>query len=114
MKESIGLEIAYSSYAIVGAASMLAGYARHTFSLALIIMESTESIQLFIPVTFAILVSYSVGGLFTRSIYINAVRSKNIPLLIEEIPEGQEHIIASEIMANDVKTLSINPQIYEI
>ena len=37
------------TYAIIGAVAILAGYARHTFSLAVILMESTENINLFIP-----------------------------------------------------------------
>lgn len=48
--------ISTSSYAVVGAAAILSGYARHTFSLAIIMMESTQSIELFVPVTMAIFI----------------------------------------------------------
>ena len=41
------------TYAVIGAVSILAGYARHTFSLAVIMMESTENINLFVPMIFA-------------------------------------------------------------
>jgi chloride channel 7 len=44
IQKYITTEIHVSTYAVVGAASILAGYARHTFSLAIIMMESTESI----------------------------------------------------------------------
>lgn len=57
-------DITPSSYAVVGAASILSGYARHTFSLAIIMMESTENVDLFIPIVFAILIAYIVGGIF--------------------------------------------------
>ena len=77
-----------STYAVVGAASILSGYARHTISLAIIMMESTNSVNLFVPITFALLVASGVGGLFTRSIYVNSVRFKNVPFMLEEIPAG--------------------------
>lgn len=109
MKESFEIETAPATYAIIGAASLLAGYTRHTFSLALIIMESTESIQLFIPVVYSMLIAYSIGGLFTRSIYTNAVRSKNIPVLIEHIPEGQDYVQAKTLMSREPETLTLYP-----
>ena len=64
VSEYITSDVKPSSYAVVGAASILAGYARHTFSLAIIMMESTENIDLFIPIVFAIMVAYVVGGVF--------------------------------------------------
>jgi len=64
VSQYISSSIKPSSYAVVGAASILAGYARHTFSLAIIMMESTENIDLFIPIVFAIMIAYVVGSVF--------------------------------------------------
>lgn len=99
---------------MVGAASILSGYARHTFSLGIIMMESTNNINLFIPVVFAILIANIVGGIFTRSIYINAVRFKNIPFLIETIPVGSRHVQAEDIMSKNVVTLNFRAELPEI
>lgn len=77
-------------------------------------MESTNNINLFIPIVFAILIAYVVGGIFTRSIYINAVRFKNIPFLIEHIPEGSKHVQAEDIMSRSVVTLNFRAEMTEI
>lgn len=107
-------DIKASSYAVVGAASILSGYARHTFSLAIIMMESTENIDLFIPIVFAILIAYVVGGIFTRSIYINSVRFKNIPFLIEAIPNGSSYVRAEDIMKKEVKSFTFRVSVEEV
>ena len=114
VKDYIDSEVHPSAYAVVGAASILSGYARHTFSLAIIMMESTNTINLFIPVTFAVMIAYLVGGIFTRSIYINAVRTKNIPLLIEHVPEASAYYQAEDIMTKAVVTLSFRPDVAEV
>jgi H+/Cl- antiporter ClcA len=80
------MEVHVPSYALIGAVSILAGYARHTFSLAVIMMESTENINLFLPMIFSMFISYSIAGIYNRSIYLNSLRSKNIPWLVESIP----------------------------
>ena len=75
-------EIRPSTYAIIGSAAILAGYTRLSFSLAVIMLETTENVGLFLPVVFALFVSFGIGRLFNRrSLYTGAVRSKNIPFL---------------------------------
>lgn len=95
-----------SSYAVIGASAILAGYARHTFSLAVILLECTEQINLFLPVVFTILVSVIVGECYNRSIYIIGVRIKNIPFLIEEIPHRNHNVTAEFMMKCPVRTLT--------
>lgn len=52
---------------------MIAGYSRLSFSLAVIMLETTENVNLFLPILLALFISFSVGRLFSRSIYINAL-----------------------------------------
>src|ERR1700761_7375609 len=80
-------EIHPSTYAIIGAAAILAGYTRLSFSLAVIMLETTENVNLFLPVIFALFVSFGVGRIFNRSLYVGTVRFKNIPFLREEVPK---------------------------
>mmetsp|Transcript_54652 Transcript_54652/g.75067 ORF Transcript_54652/g.75067 Transcript_54652/m.75067 type:complete len:105 (+) Transcript_54652:239-553(+) len=47
-------EYVKQSKQIMGAAAMLAGYTRFTYSLAVIILETTHSIDLFIPIIITI------------------------------------------------------------
>jgi chloride channel 7 len=87
IENSIIREIKPSTYAIIGSASILAGYTRLSFSLAVIMLETTENVGLFLPIIFALFVSFGIGRIFNRSIYIGAVRLKSIPFLVEDIPE---------------------------
>ena len=61
---------------------MLASYCGMTYSLAVIMLETTQSINLFIPMIFTIIVSRGVSSFFSRkSLYDIAINNKNIPLL---------------------------------
>ena len=52
------------SYEIMGCAAMLAGFTRQTYSLAVIMLETTQQINFFIPIMLTILTSVSVGKIF--------------------------------------------------
>ena len=56
--------------------SMLAGYTRMTYSLAVITMETAQSINIFIPILLTIAIANFVGSFFTRGLYDRAVRAK--------------------------------------
>ena len=64
------------SYKIQGATAVLAGYTRLTYSLCVIMLETTQSINFFIPIMISVLVSVLVGDSFNRSIYERALRGK--------------------------------------
>lgn len=61
---------------IIGAASMLSSYTRMTYSLGVIMMETTQSLNLFIPILLSMIVSYGIGYLFNSSVYLRALRFK--------------------------------------
>lgn len=46
---------------IIGATSMLSSYTRMTYSLGVIMMETTQSLNLFIPILLSMVVSYGIG-----------------------------------------------------
>ena len=62
---------------------MLTSYVRMTYSLAVIMLETTQSINLFIPTIFALVVARATGNYLTRSLYDVAIESKGIPLLVD-------------------------------
>lgn len=86
------------SYIIIGAAAMLSGYCRMTYSLAVLMLETTQSINIFLPILISIMVSHGVARLFTRSFYDYAVRSKQIPLLRESVPKINQCIRVNQVM----------------
>lgn len=73
-----------------------------SFSLAVIMLETTENVNLFLPVIFALFVSFGVGRIFNRSIYVGAIRFKNLPFLLETVPKCNRFIIASTVMTSPV------------
>lgn len=73
---------------------MLSGSTRMTYSLAVIMLETTSNVDLFLPMIFALFVSYGVGSLFTRSLYSGTLRIKNIPLLDKSIPRCNRSMTA--------------------
>ena len=84
-----------TTFAIMGATAMLAGATRMTYSLAVIMLETTSSVELFLPIIFTLFISYGSGTiLIDKSIYLGALRTKNIPLLVKDVPKVNRHLRA--------------------
>ncbi len=80
---------------ILGATAVLSGSTRMTYSLAVIMMETTQNVSLFLPIIFTLFSSYGVGTiLINKSIYAGALRSKNIPVLGKSIPKQNKNLNA--------------------
>lgn len=79
-------EVAGETYEVLGASAMLAGFTRQTYSLAVIMLETTQQIDFFIPIMITIMTSVGVGKIFTQSLYERALRGKNLPLLRNHVP----------------------------
>lgn len=62
--------------ALFGATAMLSGYMRMTYSLIVIMLETTNSINLYTPMLVCMLFSYCTGLIFNKSLYNNALNSK--------------------------------------
>ena len=86
------------SYIIVGASAMLAAYCRLTYSLAVIMLETTQSINNFLPTLVGIGVSLSVARSLNRSLYEYAIRAKQMPLLRNHVPKANRHIRVKDIL----------------
>ncbi len=78
----------------MAASAMLGGYTRLTYSLCVIMLETTQSINYFIPIMFSVLTAVNVGDLFNRSLYERALRAKQIPLLRNYCPKSQANVTA--------------------
>ena len=63
-------------YIILGMGGMLAGYTRMKYSLAIIVMETSQNIDVFIPIVLVVAIANLVGDQFTRGLYDRAVRGK--------------------------------------
>ena len=75
------------SYLIIAAAAMLASYTHLTYSLAVVMMETTQSINMFLPILITIVFARGTSQMFNRGLYDYSLRQKQIPLLNEQMPE---------------------------
>lgn len=76
---------------------MLAANSRMTYSLAVIMLETTQSINNFLPITLGIAVALVVGRIFNRSQYDYAIRSKQLPVLQHHMPKETGRMRVREI-----------------
>ncbi len=94
---------------------MLSGATRMTYSLAVIMLETTSSVELFLPIIFTLFVAYGTGViLIDKSIYLSALRGKNIPVLGKSIPRENRHLRAFELMSSPVKSFNFIAKVKDI
>jgi H+/Cl- antiporter ClcA len=60
----------------MGCAAMLSSYTRLTYSLAVLMMETTQSINLFMQIMISVLVAHVVAKKFNRGLYEYSIRGK--------------------------------------
>jgi hypothetical protein len=93
---------------------MLSGYCRLTYSLTVLMLETTQSIDLFVPVIVTMLSSYATGLFFNQSLYTRALRSKQVPLLKDTVPKENENLLARMIMKPNPLTLECLAKVEKI
>ena len=71
---------------LVAVGAMLSAYTRLTYSLVVIMLETTQSINTFVPMLIAIIMGRKTASMFTGSIYEETLKMKKIPILPKEIP----------------------------
>ena len=114
IKMNIGQTVQIATYGTIGAAAVLGGYSRLSFSLAVIMLETTENVNLFLPIIFALGISFTVGRLFNRSLYASSLMFKSVPFLIETVPYYNEKLKAEAVMSRPVSCLSKKASILAI
>ena len=99
---------------LLAVGAMLSAYCRMTYSLAVIMMETTASINIFFPMFIAIMVSRVVANLFTPSLYKVTIKNKKIPILPQHAPFAAREIVLGDIMKEDVCCLSTISTVKEV
>ena len=82
-KESFAIR---RKFIILGMGGFMAGYSRMTYSLGVILMETTQDLSLFVPLIFVIIIASQTGNLFTRSLNKRSMRAKQLPIITDKIP----------------------------
>ena len=103
--QSTGGSSTACTFVLVGAGAMLSGYCRLTYSLVVIMLETTSSINIFLPMMIGIMTARACGNLISPSLYDRALRMKQMPFLRADCPESTKYLKASVIMAKDPVTL---------
>lgn len=104
-----------ATFATLGATAVLAGSTRMTYSLAVIMLETTSSVDIFLPIVFTLFVSYGSGTLLiNKSIYLSAIRTKNIPMLSKHIPKENRNKLASQVMSAPVRSFNFIVKVMDV
>ena len=110
LRDWMGPQIMPGTYALVGAASMLAGVTRLTITLAVILYETTNQVTLGIPTMIAILVAKVVADQFNISLYDIHIALKALPFIEPEPPLAIHGMSAREVMNEPCVTIrSVGP-----
>eukprot|EP00931_Biecheleriopsis_adriatica_P041540 TRINITY_DN23734_c0_g2_i1.p1 TRINITY_DN23734_c0_g2~~TRINITY_DN23734_c0_g2_i1.p1 ORF type:complete len:860 (-),score=130.18 TRINITY_DN23734_c0_g2_i1:58-2637(-) len=95
-------------YALIGACSMLAGTARITISLAMILMETSGDAVFGLPIFLAVMVAKWTGDAFNRGIYdLHIIELKKVPLLESMPEECMMSMGVRDVMTREVVTLEL-------
>jgi chloride channel 7 len=102
-------------FSILGATAVLCGATRMTFALAVIMLETTASVDLFMPIIFTLFIAYGIGyGAISKSVYTSAMRTKNIPLLNKSPPEDCREMAACNFMHSPVISFNFIASVHEV
>lgn len=92
---------------------MLSGYCRLTFSLAVVMMETSQAINMYLPTLITMLFSYGTALIFNQSLYNRALRSKQVPYLKSSAPDINSNLLAKIIMKENPTTLVLVPSVFQ-
>lgn len=91
-------------YALIGATAMLAGMARITLSLAVILMEASGVVDFALPIFVTTLFSKWTGDMFNLGIYDVHIELKHVPLLEAKPSKELFNLTAKNVMTQNVTT----------
>ncbi|OAG39544.1 hypothetical protein AYO21_06188 [Fonsecaea monophora] len=99
------------TYAIVGAASALAGVTRMTVSIVVIVFELTGALTYVLPIMIAVMLAKWIGDVFSpRGIYESWIQFNEYPYLENKDDATVPHVLVSSLMTRveEMKCLDAN------
>ena len=85
---------------LVSAAAMLTAQFRITFSLVVIMMETTSSIHIFAPMMFGCIVSSKIADMIAPSFYEKTIAMKRVQIIPHHPPQEMKNLEAREFMCD--------------
>jgi len=101
-------------YALIGAAAMLAGMARITISLTVILIECTNDEQYGLPIMVTVMFAKWVGDIFNEGLYDIHIHLKHVPFLEPFAEREMDAIRLEDIMSRRVESLPMICQVEAI
>lgn len=87
---------------LLASGAMLSSYTRLTYSLVVVMLETTSSVNIFAPMIIAVMVARWIANIFTPSLYARAIQFKGIPMLPGKAPLEKRKLEIQEFMTKDV------------
>lgn len=114
-QEWIGPKLSPSTFALLGAAALLAGIQRSTVSLCVILVEGTGQVKVLIPVIITVVVARYVAGLIHKhGLYETAMEINRYPHLEHEDKKGYDIFPVRDIMSKPPETLSPRERVTDL
>ena len=114
-KDMISAHIAPSTFALLGAAALLAGIQRSTVSLCVILVEGTGQVKVLIPVIITVIIARYVAGLIHKhGLYETAIEINHYPYLAHEDKKGFDIFQVRDIMSAPPVTLSPRERVADL
>lgn len=114
-KNMINVNIAPSTFALLGAAALLAGIQRSTVSLCVILVEGTGQVKILIPVIITVIIARYVAGMIHKDgLYETAIEINNYPYLAHEDKKGFDIFQVRDIMSTPPVTLSPRERVADL
>lgn len=97
-----GFQISLPGYAVVGAASMLSGTTRMTLSISVLVMETTGSLGMIVPIMLGVFMAKIVGDKLGLSVHDTQIKMRGAPVLPESGLKQQQKMVHMKLLARDV------------
>lgn len=102
----LGQDVSVSTFALLGAAALLAGIQRSTVSLCVIIIEGTGQVKTLIPVIITVVIARYVGDFVSpHGLYEAAIELSGYPILDHNESTKYDAVSVNQIMSTPVVTL---------
>lgn len=90
---------------VMGAACMMSGYTRLSYSIVVLMLESSNSFNLAIPLIVGVFTARTVADLFTNSLFDREIRNDQLPILKGSLPESSKDLKAHQIMSKTLVSI---------
>jgi hypothetical protein len=94
-------------YTVVGSAALLGGISRMTLSLSVLVLETTGSMSIIVPIMVTVFAAKITGDFFNHGIYDTQIHMRGTPVLVEHELEFHQKVVAQKLNVGDLQTTQL-------